>query len=226
MRLTPLDIQNHRFSHRLRGFDPAEVEDFLRMVGEDYESLAQENETLRGAVRGLELRVAELAGQEGRLRDTMVTAQALTEDLKRTAIREAEMMIGEAEVRAEKILDEAHRKAAKIQEEIRELRLMRGRVAAAMRATLETQSRILDGLLSEGSEAVPTETAPAWRQLPVPASTAAAGAAAVSGPAKTGDAASPASAPTTAAAQQPEPAGKPAPGAEPPAVPGTSPATA
>jgi cell division initiation protein len=226
MRLTPLDIQNHRFSHRLRGFDPAEVEDFLRVVGEDYESLAQENETLRGAVRGLELRVAELAGQEGRLRDTMVTAQALTEDLKRTAIREAEMMIGEAEVRAEKILDEAHRKAAKIQEEIRELRLMRGRVAAAMRATLETQSRILEGLLSEEADAVPAEPAAAWRQLPVPASAAAPSDRPAPGPAATSPAASPGGAAATVAAPQPAPAAHASPDADRPPLPGTSRATA
>jgi len=149
MRLTPLDLQNHRFGHRLRGYDPAEVDDFVRMVAEDYESLVRESESLRENVRALELRVAQLSGEEGRLRDTMMTAQTLTEDLKRTAIREAEMRVGEAEVRAEKILDAAHRRLARLQEEIRELRLLRSRVASAVRATLETHSALLAGLLEE-----------------------------------------------------------------------------
>jgi cell division initiation protein len=166
MRLTPLDLQNHRFSHRLRGYDPAEVDDFVKIVGEDYESLVRENEAMRESIRGLELRVAELSGQEGRLRETLVTAQTLTEDLKRTAILEAEMKVGEAEVRAEKILDAAHRRAAKLHEEIRELRLLRSRVAAAMRATLETHTAMLDGLTTEIAEEVPG-TLPGWQPVPI-----------------------------------------------------------
>jgi len=170
MRLTPLDLQNHRFSHRLRGYDSAEVDDFVRMVAEDYESLVRENEALRESVRGLELRVAELTGQEGRLRETLVTVQALTDDLKRTSIREAEMKVAEAEVRAEKILDAAHRRAARLNEEIRELRLLRGRVASAMRATLETHAAMLDSLLAHGDGAEESSreaSAGGWRSVPV-----------------------------------------------------------
>jgi cell division initiation protein len=173
MRLTPLDLQNHRFSHRLRGYDTAEVEGFVRMVGEDYESLFRENEALHETVRGLEARVAELTGQEGRLRETLVTVQTLTEDLKRTSIREAEMKIAEAEVRAEKILDAAHRRAARLEEQVRELRLLRGRVTAAVRTTLETHAALLEGLSSEtepAAEAMPG-AAPAWRPVPLPART-------------------------------------------------------
>ncbi len=168
MRLTPLDLQNHRFPHRLRGYDPGEVDGFVRMVAEDYESLVRENEALHETVRGLEARVAELCSQEGRMRETLVTVQTLTEDLKRTSIREAEMKIAEAEVRAEKILDAAHRRVARIDEQVRELRLVRGRVAAAMRATLESHAALLDGLLAEPDAADPRpQPAAAWTPLPV-----------------------------------------------------------
>lgn len=169
MRLTPLDLQNHRFPHRLRGYDTAEVDGFVRMVAEDYESLVRENEALHETVRGLEARVAELCSQEGRMRETLVTVQTLTEDLKRTSIREAEMKIGEAEVRAEKILDAAHRRVAKIEEQIRELRLVRGQVAAALRATLESHAALVDGLLQEPVPTPPrAQAAAAWTPLPVP----------------------------------------------------------
>lgn len=170
MRLTPLDLQNHRFSHRLRGYDPGEVDEFVKLVGEDYESLVRENETLHESVRGLELRVAELSGQEGRLRETLVTAQTLTEDLKRTAIMEAEMKVGEAELRAERILDAAHRRSAKLNEEIRELRLLRTRLGSSLRATLETHSVMLEGLLTEpvGSAEENAVATPSWRSVAVP----------------------------------------------------------
>ena len=46
MRLTPLDIRNHRFSTRVRGHDAAEVEAFLLLISEDYEELIRESEAI------------------------------------------------------------------------------------------------------------------------------------------------------------------------------------
>ena len=43
MRLTPLEIQNHRFAKRFKGLDPEDVKQFLRVVAQDFESLVQEN---------------------------------------------------------------------------------------------------------------------------------------------------------------------------------------
>lgn len=152
MRFTPLDIQNHRFSHRLRGYDPVEVDAFLRMVSEDFEGLVREGDALRQKVRSLEARVEELASQEKALRETLVTAQSLTEDLKQTAVREAELHISGAEVRAEKILDAAHRRVAKLAEDIREMKMVRTRLAAAVRSTIETHLALLEGLAENPPE--------------------------------------------------------------------------
>ena len=54
MRMTPLEIQNHRFARRVRGFDRDEVESFLQMVTEDYEALVIENAEQRERARRLE----------------------------------------------------------------------------------------------------------------------------------------------------------------------------
>jgi len=152
MRLTPLDIQNHHFAQTWRGYDPAEVETFLRMAAEDYEALVRERDGLRETVRHLESRIAELASQEQTLRETLVTAQALAEDLKRTALKESEVTIGQAEVKAEKILDAAHRRAAKLAEDIREMKGLRSRLASAIRTTIETHLALLEGLAEGPAE--------------------------------------------------------------------------
>jgi cell division initiation protein len=152
MRLTPLDIQNHHFAQTWRGYDPAEVETFLRMAAEDYEALVRERDGLRETVRHLESRIAELASQEQTLRETLVTAQALAEDLKRTALKESEVTIGQAEVKAEKILDAAHRRAARLAEDIREMKGLRTRLATAIRTTIETHLALLEGLAEQPAE--------------------------------------------------------------------------
>jgi len=152
VRLTPLDIQNHRFATRWRGLDPMEVESFLQLLAEDYEALLRERDQLADRARALERRVDELSQNEKLLQDTLVTAQTLSEDLKRTAMKESEVMVSQAEVKAEKVLDAAHRRAAKLAEDIRNMRQLRSRMGAALRQTIETHLALLDTLSSGGSE--------------------------------------------------------------------------
>ena len=87
LRLTALDIQNHQFAQAWRGLDSADVQTFLRLVAEDFEQLVRESDGLREKVRLLEGRIENLSSNEHALRETLVTAQALSEDLKRTAVK-------------------------------------------------------------------------------------------------------------------------------------------
>jgi len=155
VRLTALDIQNHRFSAAWRGVDASEVETFLRLVAEDFEGLVRECQGLREKVHLLESRIEDLSGNEHALRETLVTAQALSEDLKRTAVKESELMISEAEVKGEKILDAAHRRAAKLAEDIREMKVLRSRLGSALRTTVETHLALLDTLTTDAGEEDP-----------------------------------------------------------------------
>ena len=152
MRLTPLDIRNHSFSTRLRGLDAAEVEAFVRLIAEDYEDMIRENEALREKVQHLGARVGELSENEKILQKTIVTAQHLSDDLKKTAIRESEVLVSEAEVKAEKILAASHRRVAKLAQDIREMKLLRVRLGTTIRAVIETHLTLLDGLSQDASE--------------------------------------------------------------------------
>ncbi len=152
MRITPLDIQNHVFQRRLSGYDREEVDTFLRMVAEDYEGLLREVDGLRQQVIRLEVKVDELASNEAILQSTLTTAQRLSDDLKQTATTEAEVLIGQAEIRGEKILDAAHRRAAQLSADIREMKNLRCRMAAEVRATIQTHLSLLEGLANDPSD--------------------------------------------------------------------------
>jgi cell division initiation protein len=152
MRITPLDIRNHDFRRRLKGYDGEEVDEFLRMIAEDYEGVLRELASLQDDKGQLEVRVAELSGREAILQETLTTAQQMSEDLKRTALKESEVRIGEAEIKAEKILDAAHRRAARLAEDIREMKSLRSRLSAAVRAAIETHLGLLEGLAEGDSE--------------------------------------------------------------------------
>jgi cell division initiation protein len=169
VRLTPLDIRNHRFSTRVRGLDPAEVEAFVRLIAEDYEDMLRENEVLHEKVQRLEVQVEELSANEKILQTTIVTAQHLSEDLKKTAVKESEVMVSEAEVKAEKILAASHRRAAKLAQDIREMKLLRARLATTIRASIDTYLGLLDGLSQEDPEDAGTDEKVSYLTPPAPA---------------------------------------------------------
>ena len=151
MRITALDIRNHRFPRQMGGYDREEVDTFLRMVAEDYEAVLRDAQAKRDQILKLETRVDDLASNEEILQQTLTTAQRLSDELKRTAVKEAEVRVGEAEVKAEKILDAAHRRAARLAEDIREMKLLRTHLAAAVRAAIQMHLDLLEGL-AEGGE--------------------------------------------------------------------------
>ena len=146
MRMTPLDVQSHQFAHRLRGYDPDEVNAFLRIVSEDYEGLVHETDSQNDRIRRLEARLEELSAQESLLKETLLSAQVMTEQLRCTAEREAALRLAEVEVRAEKILDASHRRAAHLAQDIREMRALRSRLAESFRSAAETHLSLLETL--------------------------------------------------------------------------------
>jgi cell division initiation protein len=152
LRITPLDVQSHRFSRRWQGYDSEEVDAFLRMIAEDYESLLRERETLADQASRLEARVEELSAKEQLLQDTLLSAQAMSEDLRHTAVREAEVLLSEAEVKAEKIVDAAHRRSARLSEDIREMRGLRSRMASALRSCIQTHLSLIETLETDPEE--------------------------------------------------------------------------
>ena len=76
----------------------------------------------------------------------------MTEELARTAEREAELRLAEVEIRAEKILDASHRRAARLAQDIREMRGLRSRLAEALRSAAETHIALLETLESDPAQ--------------------------------------------------------------------------
>jgi cell division initiation protein len=152
VRMTPLDIQSHRFRRSFSGLDSAEVESFLRMVSEDYEALLRESESRRDENRRLETRLEELVANESLLKETLLSAHAICDDMRRTAVKESEVLLSEAEVRAEKILDASHRRSAQLAQDIREMRTLRTRLAAALRNDIQTHLGLIESLERDPEE--------------------------------------------------------------------------
>ena len=144
MELSPLEITQREFGKKFRGLDPEEVHTFLEQIAEEMTRLVQENTERVAQIQRLEAQVRANQEREDSLRNTLVTAQKMTDEIKTNATREAELVLKDAELKAERLLEHAHRKLAQVQAEIAELARQRDLFAAKLRGLLKTHQELLD----------------------------------------------------------------------------------
>jgi cell division initiation protein len=154
MKLTPLDILQQRFKVTWRGFDRQEVETFLELVSEDVGSLLQECSSLKAELDKCEGLLVDFRQNERVIQQTIMSTQKVSEDLKRNAQREAELVIGEAKAaagrimndtraQAEKLIQEGRNEIARLTKEIHDLKNRKLQYEMAFRSLLESQLRSL-----------------------------------------------------------------------------------
>jgi cell division initiation protein len=140
-----MDIRQQQFTVKMfRGFDVQEVDTFLEDLAEDYETLLKENQLLKEQLQALEERTRGIEDRERILQETLVTTQRLTEEMKDGARREAALLVREAELQGEKMVEAARASEASIQAEVAALKRMRRQLAEALRSTVEMYQRLLD----------------------------------------------------------------------------------
>lgn len=144
MRITPLDIQQKQFPMKFRGFDIEEVYAFLEVVREEMEDLLRENALLKEQVQRTENQIKEFRDMETTLRETLITAQQMVEDYKTNARKEAELLIREADLKADVIMKEAQEKVVKIHEDIVDLRGIRRHFKEEVKRLIESHLRMID----------------------------------------------------------------------------------
>lgn len=144
MRITPLDIQQKVFPMKFRGFDVEEVYAFLEVVREEMEDLLRENATLKEQAHRAETQIKGYRDMETTLRETLMTAQQMVEDYKTNARKEAELLIKEADLRADAILKEAQEKMIKIHEDIVDLKGIRRHFKEEVKRLIESHMRMLE----------------------------------------------------------------------------------
>ena len=144
MRISALDIRQQQFTVRMfRGLDPQEVEAFLENVAEDYEAVVKENGILKEQLAALEDRSRNIVEHERTLQETLVTTHRLTEEMKQSAKREADMIVRDAELRGEKITEELRAEETRLKLELQSMRRMRRQLLEEFRSTLARYDRLL-----------------------------------------------------------------------------------
>ncbi|MGL5330789.1 MAG: DivIVA domain-containing protein [Peptostreptococcaceae bacterium] len=150
--LTPIDIENKDFKKALRGYREEEVDEFLDIVKDDFETLYRENIDLKEKLNLYQEQVSRYKSIEETLNATLITAQSAAEDTCEAANKKAQMMVREAELKSRHLIDKANNRVLEVRREydalVKEFKVFRNK----FKSLLDNEIINIDQIFSEVDE--------------------------------------------------------------------------
>lgn len=148
--ITPLDIENKKFSKQMmNGYSVDEVDDFLDDLTVEYEKMFKENAEYKNEIVRLKEDMEHYKAIESTLQNTLVMAQTTAEDVKNVANRQAEQIIAEAKLNAEKEVDSLENEISLKKKELDDVQKQFDVYKAKMESLLISQLEILKEINKE-----------------------------------------------------------------------------
>ncbi len=154
MKITPIDIRQQQFGKTFRGLDSREVDSFLNLIGDELEAVLRENNRIKEELARSGRIVDEYRERERALKETMITAQKITDDIKENARKEAEVILSQSELQAEKIIRAANDRLVKIIEDINEVKRQREQLHANLGGIIQSHRKLLHEVDEDKAEAL------------------------------------------------------------------------
>ncbi len=143
-----MDIRKKTFSTQRHGLSKTEVEEFIEELATEIENLRKERAQLTEKAEDLARRIEAYEKTEQLLKDTLVTAQKATNQLREDAKKEAGLVIEKAKLDAERIKRDAVQQIQNVGEELRALEAKRSilsdEIAGIARTYLAMAERMRD----------------------------------------------------------------------------------
>lgn len=147
--LTPIDITQREFQRRFRGLDPVEVKTFLEGVAEELQRLLMENASKDEQIQKLEIRLHTYEQRENQLKEVLLAVQRMTDDIKEKSRKEADLILKDAEIKAEKLLERAHLSLAQLQGRIADLKRQKALFESRIRGAIKLHQDLLAAEVAE-----------------------------------------------------------------------------
>jgi cell division initiation protein len=170
MKITPLDIQHKVFDTQWRGYNKPQVDQFLEEIAESVEELTKDNLVMREKLSGKDEELSQLKRAETTLTSTLISTQSFVDQLKRGAQRDADLIVKEAELKAEEILAQSRSELVEMRRIISTLKQQRALVLDRLKLTLSSFYRLVEieeqpeASLEHGSESEITSEAASHRE--------------------------------------------------------------
>ena len=144
MKISPMDIQQQQFKGKMfGGLDAEDVDAFLQSLAGEMEELIRENGELKERLNRNAAVISEMEGRESQLRETLLAAQRITEEMKANAQKEAHLLVSEAELKGERIVADAEKKLIVLNNQIQELKREKVQFESGFKGLLDTYYKLL-----------------------------------------------------------------------------------
>ena len=144
MKISPMDIQRQAFGRRMRGLDADEVRAYLNIVAEEVATQQMERDRLHHEVQEVRSLLDEHRQRETILKNTLLMAQRVSEEIKENARKQGETVVKEAEIQSDRLIELAQSRAHEVERGILDLRAHRTALRTDVRALITRLTRILD----------------------------------------------------------------------------------
>jgi len=144
MRITPLDVRKQEFRKAVRGFDCDEVRAFLSTLADEYETVLIDNKQIRELIMEQEDKIQEYQGMERNLRDTLMTAERVMKETRENASKKGDLIIKDAEMQAQRVLEECRLRTEELRREIVVLRKEKETYLARFKTLAQAQVQFVE----------------------------------------------------------------------------------
>lgn len=120
MSLTVDEINQIQFNTKMRGYNPTEVNAFIKEAAQTVQELTDQNRALQEKVKADESKIKYFSELKDSLNKSILVAQEAADKVKNNAKREADIMVREAQKQATDIVSTANEKSNKIIEDAAE----------------------------------------------------------------------------------------------------------
>ena len=142
--ITPLEIEEKKFSKQMmNGYSVVEVDEFLDELSEDYARNYKEVSELSAKVEELTNNLAHYKTIEETLQNTLIMAQSTAEETKNIARQQADQIIREAKVVAQKGVEDLNQEIKMKQIELDDIKKQLDIYKAKMESLLISQLELL-----------------------------------------------------------------------------------
>jgi cell division initiation protein len=142
--IRPVDIRRKEFKSGFRGYDANQVDDFLDEVADEFERTFSENQRMSEEITSLQERLQQFEELEASIREALVHAQQVSQDLRRNAGKEAELIVREAKEQAHRILADSSGRVERVQESYEALRKAKQEFSSDFRYLLKSYLAVMD----------------------------------------------------------------------------------
>lgn len=141
--LTSIEIRNQQFDGKMRGYNKEQVDTFLKDVAQSVEALTKENKELKEELDWALKRLDNYEEMQESLNKSILVAQDAADQLKSNSVKEANVIVTDAQNQADMMIREAVSEVNSINHEMRELKKRSRAFKQKLQIMVESQLELI-----------------------------------------------------------------------------------